>query len=304
MARSSRVTCTPSTNKLTRTIRGLLGVLLLAPVALAQGAGTLKVCADPDNLPQSDRAGAGYENKIAEALARDLGRKLEYTYFPQRMGFVRQTLRAQDDVTHEFKCDLIIGVPKGYELTLTTQPYMRSIYALVAPSKDEYKKLKSAEDLLSLPRERLSKLRFGVFARSPPTDWLLKNGLIGQVHFYAAQSGDPTEHPANIIERDLAAGNIDVALVWGPVAGFLANQHKGGDAWLTVPFRPDPAIQFDYEMAMGVRFGEKEWKDTLDKWIAAHREDVRAILTSFRVPLLEPSKTPAPGNAPRPPDAR
>ncbi len=304
MARSSRVTCTPSTNKLTRTIRGLLGVLLLAPVALAQGAGTLKVCADPDNLPQSDRAGAGYENKIAEALARDLGRKLEYTYFPQRMGFVRQTLRAQDDVTHEFKCDLIIGVPKGYELTLTTQPYMRSIYALVAPSKDEYKKLKSAEDLLSLPRERLSKLRFGVFARSPPTDWLLKNGLIGQVHFYAAQSGDPTEHPANIIERDLAAGNIDVALVWGPVAGFLANQHKGGEAWLTVPFRPDPAIQFDYEMAMGVRFGEKEWKDTLDKWIAAHREDVRAILTSFRVPLLEPSKTPAPGNAPRPPDAR
>ena len=304
MARSSRVTCTPSTNKLTKTIRGLLGVLLLAPVALAQGAGTLKVCADPDNLPQSDRAGAGYENKIAEALARDLGRKLEYTYFPQRMGFVRQTLRAQDDVTHEFKCDLIIGVPKGYELTLTTQPYMRSIYALVAPSKDEYKKLKSAEDLLSLPRERLSKLRFGVFARSPPTDWLLKNGLIGQVHFYAAQSGDPTEHPANIIERDLAAGNIDVALVWGPVAGFLANQHKGGEAWLTVPFRPDPAIQFDYEMAMGVRFGEKEWKDTLDKWIAAHREDVRAILTSFRVPLLEPSKTPAPGNAPRPPDAR
>ena len=304
MARSNRVTCTPSTSKLTRTIRGLLGVLLLAPVALAQGAGTLKVCADPDNLPQSDRAGAGYENKIAEALARDLGRKLEYTYFPQRMGFVRQTLRAQDDVTHEFKCDLIIGVPKGYELTLTTQPYMRSIYALVAPSKDEYKKLKSAEDLLSLPRERLSKLRFGVFARSPPTDWLLKNGLIGQVHFYAAQSGDPTEHPANIIERDLAAGNIDVALVWGPVAGFLANQHKGGDAWLTVPFRPDPAIQFDYEMAMGVRFGEKEWKDTLDKWIAAHREDVQAILTSFRVPLLEPSKTPAPGNAPRPPDAR
>src|SRR5262249_9387109 len=154
------------------------------------------------------------------------------------------------------------------------------------------KKLKTPDDLLSLPPERLKKLRFGVFARTPPTDWLLKHGMIDQAHFYAPQSGDPTEHPANIIERDLAAGNIDVAMVWGPVAGFLANQHKGGgDAWVAVPFQPDPAIQYDYEMAMGVRFGEKEWKDTLDKWIAAHRDDVRAILTDYRVPVLEPSKT-------------
>ena len=288
-----------------RRILSLIAAMLPASMAFAQApVASLKVCADPDNLPQSDRAGAGYENKIAEALARDLGRKLEYTWFPQRMGFVRQTLRSQDDVTHEFKCDVIIGVPKGYELTATTQPYMRSIYALVAPAKDEYKRLKNAEDLLSLPREKLSKLRFGVFARTPPTDWLLKNGLIGQVRFYAQQSGDPTEHPANIIERDLAKGDIDVAMVWGPVAGFLADRHKGGDAWLSVPFQPDPAIQFDYEMSMGVRFGEKEWKDTLDKWIATHRDDIRTVLTSFRVPLLEPSKVAAPAAAPRPPDAR
>ena len=292
-------------SSVTRRILALIVAMLPASMALAQApAASLKVCADPDNLPQSDRSGAGYENKLAEALARDLGRKLEYTWFPQRMGFVRQTLRAQDDVTHEFKCDVIIGVPKGYELTATTQPYMRSIYALVAPGKDEYRKLKSAEDLLSLPRERLGKLRFGVFARSPPTDWLLKNGLIDQVHFYAAQSGDPSEHPANIIERDLAAGTIDVAMVWGPVAGFLADRHKGGDAWLAIPFRPDPAIQFDYEMSMGVRFGEKEWKDTLDKWIATHGDDIRTVLTTFRVPLLEPSKVAAPTDAPRPPDAR
>jgi quinoprotein dehydrogenase-associated probable ABC transporter substrate-binding protein len=293
-------------SNLARIAWGLLGSAFLAPLAFAQApaGSTLKVCADPDSLPQSDRAGAGYENKIAEALARDLGRKLEYTYFPQRMGFVRQTLRAQDEVTHTFKCDVIIGVPKGYDLTMTTQPYMRSIYALVAPGKDEYKKLKTAEDLLSLPRERLNKLRFGVFAQTPPTDWLLKNGLIGQVRFYAAQSGDPTEHPANIIERDLAAGNIDVAMVWGPVAGFLANHHQGGEAWVSVPFRPSQEIHFDYEMAMGVRFGEKEWRDTLDKWIATHREDIRGILTSFRVPMLEPSKTPPSDDAPRPPDAR
>jgi quinoprotein dehydrogenase-associated probable ABC transporter substrate-binding protein len=274
----------------TRTILALIAAALPASMALAQAPATsLKVCADPDNLPQSDRSGAGYENKIAEALARDLGRKLEYTWFPQRIGFVRQTLRAQDDKTHEFKCDVIIGVPKGYELTLTTQPYMRSIYALVAPGKDEYKKLKTPDDLLSLPKERLSKLRFGVFAQTPPTDWLLKNGLIGQARFYAAQSGDPTEHPANIIERDLAKGEIDVAMVWGPVAGFLATRHQGGEEWLAIPFKPDPGIQYDYEMSMGVRFGEKEWQATLDKWIASHRDDIRTVLATFRVPLLEPS---------------
>jgi quinoprotein dehydrogenase-associated probable ABC transporter substrate-binding protein len=275
-------------------VRGVLllvAAMLSASTALAQAPGgkALKVCADPDNLPQSDRAGAGYENKIAEALARDLGRKLEYTWFPQRMGFVRNTLRSQDDVTHEFKCDVIIGVPKGYELTATTRPYMRSIYALVMPGTSEYRNMKSPNDLLMLPREKLSKVRFGVFARTPPTDWLLKNGLINQARFYAQQSGDPSEHPANIIERDLEKKEIDVAMVWGPVAGFLANRHKGSDAWISVPFQPDPAIQFDYEMSMGVRFGEKEWKDTLDNWIATHRDDIRTVLTDFRVPLLEPS---------------
>src|ERR1700754_5020514 len=112
MGRSSRATFTRWTprNSVMRKILPLIAAMLPASMAFAQApAASLKVCADPDNLPQSDRAGAGYENKIAEALARDLGRKLEYTYFPQRTGFVRQTLRAQDDVSKQFKCDVIIG---------------------------------------------------------------------------------------------------------------------------------------------------------------------------------------------------
>jgi quinoprotein dehydrogenase-associated probable ABC transporter substrate-binding protein len=302
---------TPRSRSLLAPASGLLfaafACLVLVPVANGQQAASavLKVCADPNNLPQSDTAGAGYENKLAEALAKDLGRKVEYTFFPQRMGFVRQTLRAQDDETRQFKCDVIIGVPKGYELTATTQPYMRSIYALVMPGREEFKKLATAEDVLKLPPATLGKLRFGIFARSPATDWLLKNGLIAQARVYATQSGDPDEHPANIIERDLAAGNIDLAIVWGPVAGFLADRHKTDQAWLSVPFQPDPAIKFDYEIAMGVRFGEKEWKDTLDQWISTHQDDIRKILTSYRVPILEPSatKVSASGDA-RPPDAR
>src|SRR5690242_548267 len=153
----------------------------LTPVMAATAEGTaettLRVCADPHSMPQSNDRGEGYENKIASALAHDLGKKISYTYFPQRMGFVRNTLRARDEQTQQFKCDLIIGVPKGYELTATTQPYMHSIYALVVPARTKVGKLENAEDLLKLPKEQLQKLRFGMFARTPATDWLLRNGL-------------------------------------------------------------------------------------------------------------------------------
>lgn len=255
--------------------------------ATADAPAVLKVCADPNNLPQSDNAGAGYENKLAEALAHDLGRKVEYTFFPQRQGFVRQTLRSQDDRTRQFKCDVIMGVPTGYELTATTQPYMHSTYALVVPARKELSNLKTAQDLLTLPPATLNKLRFGMFARSPATDWLLKNNLIAQARMYPAQSGDPGEHPASIIENELAAGNIDVAIVWGPVAGFLASRKHAGEPWLSVPFQNDPTIKFDYEIAMGVRFGEKEWKETLDGWIAGHRETINQILATYGVPVVE-----------------
>ena len=264
-----------------------LGVL--AQAEEQKGAqSVLRVCADPNNLPQSDKAGAGFENKLAEKLAQDLGRKLEYTFFPQRMGFVRNTLRARDETTQQYKCDLIIGVPKGYELTATTQPWMHSTYALIAPGRPEFKSLSSAEDLLKLPKPKLQSLRIGIFGRSPASDWLLRNGLIDRAKIYAPQSGDPGEHPANIIERDLEAGNIDVAAVWGPVAGFLASRHaEGPEAWVAVPFKPDPTIRFDYEISMGVRQGEKEWQDTLDKWITDNKQDIRQLLVSFKVPLLE-----------------
>ncbi len=247
----------------------------------------LRVCADPDNLPLSNARGEGYENKIAEQLARDLGRQLEYTYFPQRMGFVRNTLRQKDPQTQQFKCDVIIGVPKGYELTATTRPYMRSTYALLFRHRPELESLETADDLLKLAPERLRALRIGVFGRSPGADWLLRNDLLDRAVMYAPQSGDPAEHPALTVERDLADEKIDLAIVWGPIAGFLVRSHSGFPAWRAVPFVPDRQIKFDYEISMGVRFGEKEWKDTLDQWIATHEQNVRGILASFSVPLLD-----------------
>jgi quinoprotein dehydrogenase-associated probable ABC transporter substrate-binding protein len=252
----------------------------------------LRVCADPHSLPQSNDRGEGYENKIAEALARDLGKKVQYTFFPQRMGFVRNTLRARDEQTLQFKCDVIIGVPKGYELTATTQPYMHSIYALVLPAREDLKDLKTAEDLLKLPPTKLHALRIGLFAQTPAADWVLKHGLIDHAVMYAAQSGDPNESPNTIIERDLSAGKIDVAVVWGPIAGFLVSHHTSGQGWVAVPFKLDPTIRFDYEISMGLRQGEKDWQNTLDQWISAHQTEITQILTAYHIPLVEGSPSP------------
>jgi quinoprotein dehydrogenase-associated probable ABC transporter substrate-binding protein len=261
-------------------------VVLAGPAQADDSPGTLRVCADPDNMPQSNTSGDGYENRIAAKLASDLGQRLEYTFFPQRMGFVRNTLRQKDESTNQYKCDVIIGVPKGYELTATTQPYMHSTYAMVLPARGRLSTVENPDDLLKLPAEQLHALKIGVFARSPAVDWLLRNKLLDQGVFYAQQSGDIHENPAVIIERDLAAGTIDLAIAWGPIAGYLAGRHGGADGWRTVAFKPDPAITFDYEISMGVRFGEKEWKDTLDAWIAGHRGEINAILASYGIPLV------------------
>jgi quinoprotein dehydrogenase-associated probable ABC transporter substrate-binding protein len=262
----------------------------LQAAAATSASSALRVCADPDSLPQSDKSGAGYENKLAQALARDLGKSLEYTFFPQRMGFVRKTLKQRDEATGQFKCDLILGVPIGFDPAATTHAYMRSTWALVVPNKAGLGVVNDPNELLQLPKERLQALRFGVFSRSPGTDWLLRNGLIDRAVFYAPQSGDVSEHPASIVEKDLASGAVDVAIVWGPVAGFLASRHAGADGWRAVAFQPDPEIKFDYEIAMGVRFGDNEWKATLDRWIATHHAEIDSTLSSYQVPLLALSK--------------
>jgi quinoprotein dehydrogenase-associated probable ABC transporter substrate-binding protein len=257
-----------------------------------ESQGVLRVCADPDNLPLSNERGEGYENRIAERLAQDLRQTVEYTFFPQRMGFVRNTLRMRDPTTSQYKCDVIVGVPKGYELTATTQPYMRSTYAMIFPERTDLATLKTPDDLFKLPRAQRDKLRIGIFARSPAADWLLRNQMLNQAVSYAQQSGDPHENPASIIGRDLKAGKLDVAIVWGPVAAFLAERHSGADTWRSIPFKSYPGIKFDYEISMGVRFGEKEWKDKLDAWIAGHQSDINTILASYRIPLLDDQGNP------------
>jgi quinoprotein dehydrogenase-associated probable ABC transporter substrate-binding protein len=250
------------------------------------GRDALRVCADGNNLPQSNSQGEGYENKIAEALARDLGLKLEYTYFPQRLGFVRNTLRARVQPSGRFKCDVIIGVPYPYELTATTQPYMHSTYALVYRAQGALARIDTPADLLKLPAADRASLRIGLFALTPAADWVLRHGLIDRAVLYPAQSGDPKVTALSTVEGDFAAGRIDAAILWGPIAGYLVSRHGREQHLRLASFGEDPTIRFDYEISMGVRFGENDWKSTLDRWIVEHHAEIDRILASYHMPLL------------------
>lgn len=264
--------------------------LALAAVAHADappaGDNVLRVCADPNNMPLSNRNGEGFENRIAALLARDLGWKLEYTWFPQRMGFIRNTLKARDPDLDRFKCDLVVGVPVGYELTLTTPAYYHSTWAMVIPKGKGLDGIRTPDDLLKIDPAQLKKLRFGLVGRSPPTDWLLKNNLFDQAQAVPTQSGDPEAYPGEMIEKELAAGQIDIAFAWGPIAGYFA-RHAQPPGMLVAPFPPSRDIQFDYKIAMGVRFGEKEWRDRVASLIAHDQKEIDAILQSYGVPLLD-----------------
>lgn len=261
----------------------------LAAVACAAGAsaastafpdGTLRVCADPHELPASDQQGNGYENKIAEAMARDLGLKLEYTWFPQRTGFLRNTLKVH-------KCDVIIGVPTGFPKTATSIPYMRSTYALLFRAQGPLAALKSAEDVLKLPPSRQQALHIGVFGFTPASNWVIMNGLTNQMVTYPPQSGDPIVTSATIIDHDLSAGRIDAAILWGPIAGYLVTRHASGpDRWVALPFSPNPSVRFDFDMSMGARIGDTQVIRALNGWITGHRAEIGAILASFHLPLL------------------
>ena len=267
---------------------------LLLPVATPAQQGpqpvgedrVLRVCEDPNNLPFSNRAGEGFENKIAELLARELGWKLEYAWFPQRMGFIRNTLRGREPNSDRFKCDLVMGVPHGFELASTTKPYYRSTYALVYVKGKGLDSVTAPEGLLSLEPAKLKSLKLGVVGQTPPADWLLKHRLFDQVVSYQRQSGDPERYPGEMVEKDLVAGTIDVAFVWGPIAGYFAQRAKS-PALVVVPFKPNPEIQFDFRIAMGVRFGEREWKERIERLIEANHPRIQAILAAYGVPQLD-----------------
>lgn len=244
-----------------------------------------RVCQDPNNLPFSSTKGTGFENKIAELFAKDLNLPVEYYSFPQRLAFVRNTLRYKLP-GQDYPCDIIMGVPAGFDQVSATKPYYRSTYALVFAEGKGMDGVKTAEEFLQLDRAVLDKLRIGLYDRSPASEWLTKHKLVEQGVPYQIMNADPAQYPGEIIEKDLANGKIDAAIVWGPIAGYFAQKVK--EPKLTVvPLRSEPGVKFDYAMAMGVRYGEREWKQTIESLIEKRKPEITQILRDYGVPLLE-----------------
>jgi len=242
-------------------------------------------CIDPANLPFANTRGEGFENRIAELFARKLGMPVQAYELPQRMNFIRNTLRYRLP-GEDFRCDIVMSVPAGFDQVWTTVPYYRSTYALVYPKGRGFDQVKTGNDLFSLSSDRRSKLKIGIHDKSPASAWLVKHGLEAQAKPYQMLSPDPDQYPGQIIDTELAQGRIDAAIVWGPIAGYYAKRVKGVDL-AVIPLKSEPGVKFDYEIAMGVRYGEREWKETVDKLITENQPAITAILREYSVPLVD-----------------
>ena len=246
-----------------------------------------KVCADPLNPPYSNKDGTGFENKIAELFAKELGQTLEYTWFPQRIGFINNTLKGEvDNQEGVYKCDVIMGVPAGYDMTLTTIPYYHSTYVLLIAKGRGWDDITDITKLADLPLERQEKLRIAMFDRGPGTTWLQYLGLLDQGIPYQTMSGDSENNTAMQIDKDIKLKKIDMVVLWGPLAGHIISQNpKNTFSELLMPNNL-PGMKFDFSMAMGVRQPDKDRKKQLDALITKNHQQIQAILSKYHMPLL------------------
>jgi mxaJ protein len=237
----------------------------------------LKVCADPNNLPFSNQHGEGFENKIAELVARDLGARVEYTWWAQRRGFFRNTLKSG-------ACDLVVGLPSGSEMALTTTPYYRSTYVFVSRKSDKL-------GVASFDDPKLREIKIGVemigddFANTPPAHALANRGIIENVAGYTVYGDYAQANPPARIVDEVANGKIDLAIVWGPLAGYFARREK--TMLEVVPVSPQfdrPFLPFVYDISMGVRRGDQTLRDAVEQIIERRRTEIDKILGDYGVP--------------------
>ena len=270
--------------------RFLASAAILAMVTTAAHArDTLKVCGDPDNLPFSDEAGAGFENKIAALMGKRMGLPVEYAWFPQNRGFIRQTLKSEVR-PGVYKCDVVMGVPSAYELAAPTVPYYSSTWVLVYAKGRGIDDVKSASDFATLPKERRAKIRLGIFDQGPGQLWAFYNDMMTKAVPYVARMSHVKDSPLKIVE-DVIANKIDAAIVWGPFAGHYQKEKKGGDelVLLSLADEQDPArpeMRFVYKISMAVRYPDKEWKGQVNSFIEENRDAIGKILEDFGVPLV------------------
>jgi quinoprotein dehydrogenase-associated probable ABC transporter substrate-binding protein len=247
----------------------------------------LRVCQDPNNLPNSNLKGEGYENKIAEMLAQHLGVSLEYYSTPQRLGFVRNSLKFKLPGDSHYRCDVVMSAPLNSDQMSVTKAYFRSGEMLVVRPDGPLAGLKSSDDLVSLPKDVLAKLKFGVFDRDTSASlWLVKHGLEEQAVPYRLMDARPDFHGGEIVEH-LLKGDVDAILAWGPVAGYYGKK-VAKQPLILFPLTPvDAEHPTVFAMGMGIRYGEPKWKSTLQRFIDQNGPALTKVLQDFGIPLLD-----------------
>jgi mxaJ protein len=253
-------------------------VLLAAQNSIAEDERILRVAADPNNLPFSNNRLEGFENRIAELIARELNRKLEYQWHAQRRGFFRETLKNGD-------VDLVVGVPAHFDMALTTVPYYRSSYVFVT-RRDRHLHVSSFND------PELHNVNVGVQligndgVDTPPAHALAARGIINNVIGFTLygdySQGNP---PARIIDA-VANGDIDIAVVWGPLAGYFAKQSKVPLELVPVNPGKDGPLRFAFDVSLGVNKREPELRDELNKFVTDHGEEIDRILNEYNIPRV------------------
>jgi len=260
----------------------VVGLTGLAAGAYRQqpAAKELRVCADPNNLPFSNAKGEGFENELAELMAREMGEKLHYTWWAQRRGFVRSTLKAGE-------CDVVMGVPSSLDMVLTTRPYYRSTYVFL------YRK-DSGLDVHAFDDPVLRKLRIGVqlvgddYANTPPAHALGKRGIVGNVRGYTLYGDYSKPNPPARIVDAVANREVDLAVVWGPLAGYFAKRAKV--PMEIVPVSPQidlPFLPFVFDISMGVRRGDTTTMRAVERVLVRRRPTVDSILERYGVPRVD-----------------
>jgi quinoprotein dehydrogenase-associated probable ABC transporter substrate-binding protein len=231
----------------------------------------LRVCADPNNLPFSDEKSEGFENKIATLLGTDMALPVRYFWFPQVVGFVRNGLQAG-------RCDLVMGTVAGDDIMQTTTPYYYTAYMLVF----------RADKPLSgdLGDAALKTLHIGIVSGTPPSDLLVRHGLMANARPYALTVDTRYESPAHQMLLDIASGAIDAGMLWGPFAGYyIKHDHL---PLAMVRLRDEPGMpRLAYHIAMGVRNNDPDWRRRINSEIIQHQGEIAAILRDYGVPLLD-----------------
>ena len=236
----------------------------------------LRVCADPNNLPFSNERLEGFENKIADLVARELNADVEYTWWAQRRGFMCNTLKAG-------ACDVVMGLPRNFEMAQTTAPYYRSTYVFVY-RRNGGVKIDSFDDPL------LRKLKVGVQvigddgANAPPAHALSNRGIVGNVSGYPVYGDYAEESPPARIINAVASGDIDVAIAWGPLAGYFAKRQSVPLEIVAVSPRSDPSLPFTYDISLGIRRGESSFKEELEHALERRHGEIQKILDDYGVP--------------------